>query len=129
VSPALGRNPMAQPVVDLFTRYFAAINNRDWGQYRRTYAPDYRTSFNAEAFYKGYESTHDSDARLLSLHPSSDGRTVVLIAFTSRQNAADSPDQNETCTDWQIRYWVEQDGGKVFIGRPPQGHHFSYTGC
>ena len=127
VSTRAGQDPLSQPAVALLTRYFQAINARDFHRYRAVFAPDYRSNF-TEAGFAGYASTYDRDARISSVTTSSDGRREVHVTFTSTQDAADSLD-GETCTNWRVRYYLEPVGDTYLFGRPPVTYHAQHSAC
>jgi hypothetical protein len=113
--------------VRLLTRYFIAINDRDYARWRSVFSPSYRGAFTQAAF-AGYASTHDRGARITGMSPLTDGGDEVRFTFTSTQNASDGPD-GETCTVWQLRFYLEPVGSGYLFGRPPATYRAEHAAC
>ncbi len=128
VAPAAAANPAAPRVTRFLTRYFKAINAHNYHAYRRLLDGQMRQVETAQRFSAGFRSTRDSGARLNELYQTPDGRLSAVVAFTSHQSPADSPDQS-ACTHWTITLYLEQAGGSYVIGPPPIGYQASHAGC
>ncbi len=128
VAPAAAGNPAVPGVVSLLTRYFRAINTRDYRAYRRLLDDQMRRVETAQRFSTGFRSTRDSGARLMTLPRAPDGRLAAVVAFTSHQSPADSPDQSG-CTHWTITLFLEHAGRGYVIGPPPAGYQATHAAC
>lgn len=122
VSSAAAHDPLAATAVTLLTRYFTAINTRNYTRWRSVFAPDYRGNFTPAGF-AGYASTKDSGARITGMSPTADGRDEVRLTFTSTQDASYGQD-GETCTVWKLRFYLEQVGTRSLFGRPPANYAY-----
>lgn len=80
-------------------------------------------------FDQGYRTTADSNETLVGISTASDGDLAAEVTFTSHQNPADSPDQSESCTDWDISLFLAQGGSGYIVDPPPSGYHASYQAC
>jgi hypothetical protein len=80
-------------------------------------------------FEKGYRSTADSNETLVDISTASTGDLAAKVTFTSHQDPADSPDQSESCTDWNITLFLAQGGSGYVIDPAPSGYRASYQPC
>jgi hypothetical protein len=128
VEPAAASHPIAQPIVELLTQYFLAINDRDFERYRSLFVRDIRTRLKLSQLAEGYRSTYDSQARLVDVDTAADGRLIALVSFVSTQDASDGPD-GQTCTTWTVRFFLEIEGSDLVIGKPPADYHARYAPC
>ena len=129
VGADVSQDPDASPVADFLGQYFAAINAHDYQSYLSLLSSQVRQGMTQEQFDKGYRSTVDSGETLVSISPASDGDLAAEVTFTSHQNPADSPDQSESCTDWDITLFLAQDGSGYLIDPAPSGYHAAYQPC
>ena len=129
VAAGVSQDPDASPVADFLDQYFAAINAHDYQSYLALLSSQVQQGMTQEQFDKGYRSTADSGETLVSISPASDGDLAAEVTFTSHQNPADSPDQSESCTDWDITLFLAQDGSGYLIDPAPSGYHASYQPC
>ena len=128
VAPAVAANPAAPRVVSLLARYFAAINGHDYQAFRPLLDGPIQRVETAQRFRAGFRSTRDSGATLTGLSVAPDGRVAAVVAFTSHQSPADSPDQS-ACTHWTITLYLEHAGGSYLIGAPPAGYQALRQSC
>jgi hypothetical protein len=123
-------NPNASLVATFLGQYFAAINARDYQSYLSLLSPRLQQDMTQAQFDKGYRSTADSDETLVSLSTAANGDLAAEVTFTSHQDQADSPDQRETCTNWDISLFLGQGGGSGYVIDPaPSDYHASYQPC
>jgi hypothetical protein len=80
-------------------------------------------------FDKGYRSTADSDETLVGISTASDGDMAAEVTFTSHQDPADSPDQSQSCTSWDISLFLSQGGSGYLIDPAPSDYKASYQPC
>jgi hypothetical protein len=114
----------------MLTRYFHDINTRSFTDYLGLFSSDIRAHTDPQQLASGYRSTYDTDAELLALHRSDDGRPMAVLAFTSHQDAQDGPN-GLTCTRWLIHLYLEpgpEAGGYVF-GTAPPSYHARFSSC
>jgi hypothetical protein len=126
-APALAGRPETAAVVALLTKYFEAINARDFEAARSTLVSRPELPSNETEFRNEYRSTHDRDVRLLNLSPDGNGGYQALVSFTSFQNAEDAPDKSSTCLVWSMAYPMVPGGtGSLLIdviGRSAVTYH------
>ncbi|HEY1641499.1 MAG TPA: hypothetical protein VGG35_12475 [Streptosporangiaceae bacterium] len=124
VAPAARRQPGARPVSRFLSRYFRAINHHDYPAYLRLFSPASRAALSQSSFLAGYGSTRDSAPRLVTLQAAGRRQLAATVTFTSRQDAAASP-EHEGCLRWRITVYLIRRGGqheRYFIGNPPAGY-------
>jgi hypothetical protein len=119
----------ASSVAAFLNQYFTAINNHDYQAYTSLLSPQAEQGLTQEQFDNGYGSTVDSAEILLGISTAANGDLVASVTFTSHQNPAESPDGDESCTNWNISLFLEQDGGGYLIDEPPPSYHASYQAC
>src|SRR5262249_44489865 len=91
-------------VLDLFRRYFQAINNRDYDGWVATLSRDRRPD-SRQAFLDEYSTTADDDIRVVGITDRGDGTLLVAVSFRSRQDPHYAPPaQPVDCLRWQIAY-------------------------
>jgi hypothetical protein len=129
IGPAASQNANASSVAAFLGRYFTAINARDYQSYTALLSPPMRPGQTAEQFASGYRSTVDSAETLVSISAGPNGDLIAAVTFTSHQDPADSPDHQQSCTDWTISLFLEQGSGGYLIDQPPPGYHASYQAC
>jgi hypothetical protein len=128
VLPAAAADPRSPAVADLLTRYFRDVNGRDFVDYVELYAPAMRSKINASDLAAGYRTTVDTGAQLVRIRDAADGRPAADVAFRSTQDAADGPD-GETCTNWQLTFFLEPNGVQYLIGVPPNTYSAVHFSC
>ena len=105
------------------------INARDYQSYFSMLSPQVQQGMTQAQFENGYRSTADSNETLVGISAASDGDLAAEVTFTSHQNPADSPDQSESCTDWDITLFLTQSGSGYVIDPAPSDYHASYQPC
>lgn len=121
--------PDASSVAAFLGQYFAAINDHDYQSYISLLSPQVQQGITQAQFDKGYGSTVDSNETLVGISTASDGDLAAEVTFTSHQNPADSPDQSESCTNWDISLFLAQGGSGYVIDPAPAGYQASYQPC
>jgi len=129
IGPGASPDANAPAVAAFLDRYFTAINARDYQTYSSLLSPALQQGQTEQQFASGYRSTVDSSETLVSISTAANGNLVAAVTFTSHQNPADSPDHQQSCTDWTISLYLEQDGGSYLIDQPPPSYHASYQAC
>jgi hypothetical protein len=129
IAADVSQDPDASSVATFLNQYFTAINNHDYQSYISLLSSQDEQGLTQEQFDNGYGSTVDSAETLLGISTAANGDLVASATFTSHQNPADSPDQQESCTDWNISLFLEQGGGGYLIDKPPPSYHASYQAC
>ncbi len=129
VGAAASQDQNASSVATFLGQYFAAINAHDYQSYLSLLSPQLQQAMTQAQFDKGYQSTADSNETLVGISTASDGDLAAEVTFTSHQNPADSPDQSESCTNWDISLFLAQGGSGYVIDSAPSGYHASYQAC
>ena len=129
IAADVSQDPDASSVATFLNQYFTAINNHDYQSYISLLSSQDEQGLTQEQFDNGYGSTVDSAETLLGISTAANGDLVASVTFTSHQNPADSPDQQESCTDWNISLFLEQGGGGYLIDKPPPSYHASDQAC
>jgi hypothetical protein len=129
VSAEASQDPDAASVATFLDQFFDAINTHDYQSYMSLLTAPEQQGLTQEQFDNGYDSTTDSAVTLLSISTATDGDLVANVTFTSHQDPAASPNQQESCTDWNISLFLEQDGGEYLIDQPPPTYHATYAAC
>ena len=122
-------DPDASSVAAFLGQYFAAINDHDYQSYISLLSPQVQQGITQAQFDKGYGSTVDSNETLVGISTASDGDLAAEVTFTSHQNPADSPDQSESCTNWDISLFLAQGGSGYVVDPAPAGYQASYQPC
>jgi hypothetical protein len=129
VASGASSDPNASSVADFLGQYFAAINAHDYQSYLSLLSPQLQQGMTQAQFEKGYRSTADSNETLVGISTATDGDLAAEVTFTSHQYPADSPDQSESCTDWDISLFLAQRGSGYLLDPPPSGYQASYQPC
>jgi hypothetical protein len=129
IAADVSQDPDASSVATFLNQYFTAINDHDYQSYISLLSSQDGQGLTQERFDNGYGSTQESAETLLGISTAANGDLVASVTFTSHQNPADSPDQQESCTDWNISLFLEQGGGGYLIDEPPPSYHASYQAC
>jgi hypothetical protein len=126
LAPAAARYPGAAAIQAVMSRYFQAINGRDYAAYRGTQSPG--IAMTASQFQAGFESTQDADVLVTGITTAPGGRPAADVTFTSRQQPQDGP-EGESCTNWHVTMYFDGSAGTYTIGAPPNGYKASYKAC
>jgi hypothetical protein len=126
LAPAAAQYPDAAPIQAVISEYFQAINDRDYSGYLGTQSPG--NALSAQQFQTGFESTSDSAVLVTSIATAADGRPAADVSFTSHQQPQDGP-AGETCTDWRVTMFFDENAGSYTIGAPPSDYHATYQAC
>jgi len=129
ITAGASQDANAASVAAFLDHYFTAINNHDYQSYVSLLSPQAQQGLTAAQFDSGYRSTADSAETLTGISTAANGDLAAAVTFTSHQNPADSPDQQESCTDWNISLFLLQSAGGYLIDQPPAGYHASYHAC
>jgi hypothetical protein len=129
IAADVSQDPDASSVATFLNQYFTAINNHDYHSYISLLSARDGRGLTQEQFDTGYGSTVDSAETLLGISTAANGDLVASVTFTSHQNPADSPDQQESCTDWNISLFLGQGGAGYLVEEPPPSYHASYQAC
>jgi hypothetical protein len=126
LAPAAARYPGATAIQAVISKYFQAVNGRDYTAYQATQSPG--NAMTAPRFEAGFESTRDSAVLITGITTMPDGRPAADVTFTSRQQPQDGPD-GESCTDWHVMMFLDSKAGTYTIGAPPNGYKAAYQAC
>ena len=123
------QDPDASSVAAFLDQYFNAINAHNYQSYLSLLSPQAQQGMTQAQFEKGYRSTADSNETLVGISTASTGDLAAQVTFTSHQDPADSPDQSESCTDWNITLFLAQGGSGYTIDPAPSGYRASNQPC
>ncbi|HEX3648579.1 MAG TPA: hypothetical protein VHV49_09125 [Pseudonocardiaceae bacterium] len=121
VTPDVLRDPVHSDVQRVLQRYFDAINERRYDDWRSVVTETMAAQKTRQSFLAGYESTRDGSILVYRVDRALDGSLRVLLTFHSIQSLADAPaDHQSGCLVWQVVYpmtFDTQDAGwKVDAG-------------
>ncbi|GAB2565020.1 hypothetical protein [Kribbella endophytica] len=128
VAPEASQDPATTAVVELLTTYFAAINNHDYLTYQSQQTPAAQKLLTRPAFATGFRSTVNSEVNLLSITPTTDGRLLAKLTFTSTQDTADGP-QGQTCTQWSVSKYLKGEPPTLLIDKAPKSYKATHKPC
>jgi hypothetical protein len=129
VAISLAANGPAAPHVAAFlSRYFRAINAKDYPAYRSVYDPTSNPAQSEAGFLSGYSTTQDSAITLVRLIPSGTGGWLATVTFTSNQSPSDSP-TGTSCNQWRVLYALAPAGATFLLEHVPPGYHASAQPC
>ena len=126
LAPAAARYPGAAAIQAVMSRYFQAINGRDYAAYQATQSPG--IAMTASQFQAGFASTRDSDVLITGITTLPGGQPAADVTFTSRQQPQDGP-EGESCTNWHVTMYFDGSAGTYTIGAPPNGYKAAYQAC
>lgn len=129
VAASVSQDPNASSVASFLGQYFTAINTRDYQSYSSLLSPQLQQGLTQSQFENGYRSTVDSNETLVNISTASDGDLAAEVTFTSHQDPADSPDQSESCTNWDISLFLAPGNSGYVIDPSPSGYKASYQPC
>jgi hypothetical protein len=127
IGPA-ANGPAAPHVAAFLSRYFQAINAKDYPAYRSMYDPTSNPAQSEAGFQSGYRTTQDSAITLVRLIPSGTGGWLATVTFTSNQNPSDSP-TGTSCNHWRVQYVLAPAGATFLFEKAPPGYHATYQAC
>ena len=110
------------------SRYFQAINAKDYPAYRSMYGPASNPAQSEAGFRSGYRTTHDSAITLARLIPSGTGGWLATATFTSHQAPSASP-TGTSCTQWRVLYVLAPAGTTFVLEHVPPGYHAASQAC
>ncbi|MFG3054469.1 hypothetical protein ACGFZP_26400 [Kitasatospora sp. NPDC048239] len=127
-------HPEATGVATLFSRFFTAVNTRQYDTALGYYDPDTTAidldSEQARAEWRRIMSTTQDSNVAIAAITGSGSSTRATVRFRSRQAAGYGPQghEDQTCTDWQLTYNLSRSGsGYRIISAPGSG--VSFRGC
>jgi hypothetical protein len=127
IGPAANR-PAAPRVAAFLSRYFQAINAKDYPAYRSMYDPTSNPAQREAGFRSGYRATRDSAITLVRLIPSGSGGWLATVTFTSNQAPSASP-TGTFCTRWRVLYVLAPASATFVLEHVPPGYHASAQPC
>lgn len=108
-----------QAVSDVLSRYFQAINQKDYAAWTRTVTPAVAAQHPEAAWRKGYATTQDGTIRLSRIDEVGPGRLEAMVSFVSSQNPADAPDKlNLAQICWRISVPLVGDPPLIDVNKP-----------
>jgi hypothetical protein len=127
ISPA-ANGPAAPHVAAFLSRYFQAINAKDYPAYRSMYDPTSNPAQSEAGFLSGYRTTQDYAITLVRLIPSGAGGWLATVTFTSNQAPSASP-TGTPCTRWRVLYVLAPAGPTFVLEHVPPGYHAAAQSC
>jgi hypothetical protein len=126
LAPAAALYPGAPAIESVVSRYFQAINGRDYAAYQATQSPG--IAMTESQFQAGFKSTQDSAVLITGITTMPGGQPAADVTFTSRQKPQDGP-EGESCTNWHVTMYFDGSAGTYTIGAPPNGYKAAYQAC
>lgn len=124
LADALRDNLYADQVVTLFSRYFNAINHRDYQLWLTTLSVDHQPD-PRDKFLRDFASTSDENVRIVDIANAGDSGLLVSLSFRSHQAPSLAPtDAPYDCLDWQIQYPVVVEDGVLKISYVRPVHYY-----
>lgn len=127
IGPA-ANGPAGHHVAAFLSRYFRAINAKDYPAYRSMYDPTSNPAQSEAGFLSGYRTTRDSAITLARLIPSGTGGWLATATFTSNQAPSASP-TGTSCNQWRVLYVLAPAGATFVLEKAPLGYHGTYQAC
>jgi hypothetical protein len=120
-------HPQAEAVRTLLRGYFAAINDKQYGQWTNVVSAHRLSQQTPADWRSGVRSTEDSEAVVYRIERGSGVTLRVLVGFKSVQDLADAPDFfHEACIRWRLVLPVIVEKSTLKIdtvdGGPPPEH-------
>jgi hypothetical protein len=128
LSPAAATSPKALQVLDLLSKYFNAINTRNYAEYSSTLSSPVQVSNAQSAFDSGYATTTDTHEVITNITTNYDNALTATVSFTATQNPADSVDDSP-CNKWTLSFPLVPQGTGYVIGPQPSGYQPTYSNC
>ncbi|HEY0719247.1 MAG TPA: hypothetical protein VGD68_16665 [Streptosporangiaceae bacterium] len=129
VDSSVAQDPDSQAIAAFLDGYFSAINSHDYQSYMSLLSPQEQEEFTEAQFDSGYGSTTDSAETLTGISAAGTGDTIASLTFTSNQDTAQSVDQSESCTNWNISLYLQSNGSSYLIDPPPPDYHATHSAC
>lgn len=127
-------DPDADAVASMFGGFYGAINTGDYDTALTYYDPaakavDLQSESSRSSWKHTMSTTEESDVALTGLSDT-EGYTAATVSFRSHQDPGYGPgsDPDQTCTDWNVTYWLTDDGGTYRIFKAPT-KGVSHSGC
>jgi hypothetical protein len=127
IGPRAAQVSGASQVAAFLTRYFTAINRRDYRTYVSLFDSQGQPIPNSRQFHTDYRSTADSHAKLIDLSPITAG-WAATVTFISHQDPAASG-TGSACTRWKVMRFLRTEGATYLIEPPPPGYRASRRPC
>jgi hypothetical protein len=128
VAAGAAADPAAPQVTALLTRYFNAINTRNYAEFSSVLDAQMRADNSPASFAAGYATTTDTAETLTSISGSGNGDLAATVSFTSHQSPADSVDRSP-CNDWLLTLYLAPQGNGYVITPAPPGYQPTYSDC
>jgi hypothetical protein len=122
------QDPDASSVEAFLDQYFSAINAHSYQTYVELLSPQLQEQLSQTSFDQGYQGAADSAEQLASISDEANGDTAAAVTFVSHQHP-DAANNEESCTDWDITLFLEQNGDGYLIDEAPPGYHAASTPC
>jgi WD40 repeat protein len=120
--------PEADKVRQFAVKYFTAINHHNYNQFIALLNAQQQTENSRSAFESGYASVTDYGAIITGITAGPARQVVANLTFASLQNPADSVD-NSACDQWNISFYLVQQGNGYVMTAAPADYHASFTDC
>lgn len=115
LSASAEASPDAQPVEDLLTRYYTAINRHDYDAWLTTVSTS-QAKRNRDDWTEGYSTTRDSDVYVSDIYTKG-SNLLVRIQFVSHQAVQYAPTSLPVdCIRWDVTYLIVDEGTGLRVG-------------
>lgn len=108
----------APAVQDVLSRYFDAINTKNYAAWTGTVTPALAAQQSESSWRQGYASTVDGTIRLSRIDQAAPGRMIALVSYLSVQRPEDAPDGLKApriC--WRASYPLVGDPPRIDVGQ------------
>jgi hypothetical protein len=118
-----------QAVQQTLSRYFNAVNNRDYETAWQQYTAQEQARLGSEQQYaQGESTTHVSNTAFHGIVSQSPGVALVSYSFTSTQAPANAPD-GQSCDNWSLVYAMVYTGTTWLIDNAKGENGVGYRPC
>lgn len=129
LTPDARAHPDHETVRWVLQTHFNAINFRRYDTWKTTVVEAKQQEMPEEKWRREYATTKDSDFLVHRIESGADDSLRVLLTFTSRQAAENSPDKRSPCLQWRVVYPLVQEAGGMRLDTGSLPGSFRYTRC
>lgn len=119
VSTDAWAHPSAPIVQDVLTRYFDAINTKNYQAWAATVTPALVSQQPESTWRQGYASTTDGTIRVSRIDEFGSGKLVALVSYVSVQRPEDGPDGLKAARIcWRAAFPLVGNPPVIDMGKP-----------
>jgi hypothetical protein len=128
ISNAAAASPKALDVLGLLSKYFDAINTKNYAEFSSTQNQAGIADQPKASFDLGYSTTTDSHEVITTITATGASTLTATVLFTSHQSPSDSIDSS-SCNDWTLNLYIAEHGSRYLITPAPPSYEPTYTDC